>query len=170
MTKRQRKKHYSPTCNGLIPTDERRKQNGGVSSEIINRDKNGKPLTKRYKSVWDCPLDVYLDRSVIDVSEHAAGYKFRHAYFRAVLGIRVSDIGSGNQGDKEMAVITPIYSERLLSEAYEALTPEQKTIVISVCGHDECAGKTAKLQTLHRGLERLRHLWKISEVAHTTQT
>ena len=165
MSQNRRKTRITTVRIGEAPTQERRRQNGGVTHEAVDRDKHGRVLIRRYKSVWDCPLDTYRDRQVISAPEYEAGSKFRHAYFRAVLGIKVDDVGAGSCGDKEMAVLTPIYSERLLKEAYEALSEHQKAIIIDVCGHDECAGETAKLKTLHRGLERLCEIWKINELA-----
>jgi hypothetical protein len=162
MSKKQRKTRISTVRIGEVPTPERRRHNGGVACENVDRDVNGRVLVKRYKSVWDCPLDAYRSRDVITETEHHAGLKFRYAYFRAVLGIRVEDIGSGSKEDTEMAFLSPIYSERLLNEAYEALSPKQKDIVIDVCGHDECAGETAKLKTLHRALEKLCEIWEIN--------
>ena len=167
MSKKRHKTRISSVRIGETPTRERRHHNGGVVSEIIDRDVSGNILIKRYKSVWDCPLDAYLDRAVISESEHEAGYKFRYAYFRAVLGIRVADVGSGNKGDPEMAFLNPLYSTRLLNEAYEALSPKQAAIIINVCGHDEVAGDTDRLQTLRRGLKKLCKLLKINEIVET---
>jgi hypothetical protein len=65
-----------------------------------------------------------------------------------------------------MASLTPIYSERLIGQAYEALSPKQKAIIVDVCGHDECAGETAKFKTLLRGLTKLCEVWKINELGH----
>ncbi|MDX2028235.1 MAG: hypothetical protein SFW62_06335 [Alphaproteobacteria bacterium] len=165
MQKKRHKPRIATVRIGEKPTPERRNQNGGVISEIVDRGAGDKILVKRYRAVWECPLDTYLCRRVISEQEYRAGLKFRHAYFRAVLGIKVDNIGSGSGGDREMAMLTPIYSERLLNDAYEALSFKQKEIVISVCGHDEVVGETAKLKTLHRGLERLCDVWKIRELA-----
>lgn len=164
MRKNRHKGRILTVRMGEKPTPERRRQNGGVISEIVDRGAGDRILVKRYRAVWECPLDVYLDREVITEPEYRAGQKFRNAYFRAVLGIKVDDIGTGNEGDREMAMLSPIYSDRLLCDAYEALSPKQKAIVVSVCGHDEVAGETARLKTLHRGLEKLCDVWKISSL------
>jgi hypothetical protein len=149
---------------GETPTPERRFHNGGVASEVVDRDVSHTILIKRYKAMWECPLDAYLLRNAISEPEHRAGIKFRNAYFRAVLGIKVEDIGSGGEGDREMAALMPVYSERLLRDAYKALSPKQKAMVINVCGHDQVAGETARLKTLHRGLEKLCEVWKINNI------
>ena len=164
MSKKPKKPRILTVRIGETPTPERRHHNGGVVSEIVDRDISDKILIRRYKAVWECPLDTYLERNAISEPEHRAGLKFRHAYFRAILGIKVDDIGSGSEGDREMAYLTPIYSQRLLQDAYEALSPQQKAIVINVCGHDQVAGETARLKTLHRGLERLCEVWKINDL------
>jgi hypothetical protein len=84
------------------------------------------------------------------------------------LGLKIEDVGSGSKGDMEMAFLSPLYSEILLKEAYKALSAKQKDIVIDVCGHDECAGATAKLKTLHRGLEKLCEIWEINGLEEYT--
>ena len=61
-----------------------------------------------------------------------------------------------------MAALMVIKSEQILLAAYATLSPAQKAIVISVCGHDHWAGGTYKIQTLRRALERLAELWKLA--------
>jgi len=165
MSKRYRKGRILTVRIGETSTPERRRHNGGVKAEIVDRDISDQILIKRYKAVWECPLDTYLERNVISAPEHKAGLKFRHAYFRAVLGIRVDDLGTGCRGDVEITALMPIHSERLLNDAFAVLSPKQKAIVIDVCGHDEVAGDTPRMKTLHRGLEKLCDLWKISGLA-----
>src|SRR6202044_1104230 len=80
---RNRKSH--PIKIGAIPTKERRRQNGGVFSEVIDRDANGKVFMKRYRAVWECPLDVYRDQKVINDREYRAGLRFHEAYYGAVI-------------------------------------------------------------------------------------
>ena len=154
---------------GEAPTPERRNQNGGIKAEIVDRDVSDRVLVKRYKAVWECPLDTYFDHDTISAPEHHAGQKFRRAYFRAVFGIHVEDIGSGCEGDPEMGILTPLYSERLIKQACSVLSPKQKEVVINVCGYDEVAGSTAKVKTLHRALERLCEIWEIKEGADNIQ-
>jgi hypothetical protein len=168
MSKKYRKNRILTVRIGETPTKERRNHNGGVIAEIADRDSAHRILIKRFRAVWECPLDKYRDDMAISLAEHQAGLKFKNAYYRAVLGIKVSDIGSGCKGDWEMASLTAVYSERLLIEAYQALSPKQKAIVINVCGHDEVAGTTARLKTLHRGLMKLCNVWKISDLANNS--
>ena len=144
-----------------MPTKERRKQNDGVIAEPVDRDLSGKAIIVRYKTRYASMLDRYLCLSRIDETEYRAGIRFQHAYLRAVLRIRVADIGGGGQGDPEMAALIVIKSEKLLKEAYSVLTEKQKAIVISVCGHDDFAGDSYRLETLQRGLRQLSKIWRL---------
>jgi len=164
MAKKQKKARILTVRAGEAPTPERRFHNGGVVSEIVDRDISHSILVKRYKAAWECPLDAYLIRGAITEPEHRAGVKFRNAYLRAVLRLRIEDIGTGCRGSADMAALTPIYSQRLLNDAYSALSTKQRAILISVCGHDEVAGATPRLKTLHRGLEKLCEVWKINKI------
>lgn len=161
MAKRKHKTKVQSIRTGESPTQERRVQNGGVVKEVTDRDCKGNALTYRFKAVADCPLDAYFLRGNLTGPEYEAGMKFRRAYLRSILHVRAQDTDSGSHGDPEMAALMPVYSERILQEACETLSPAQKTVVISVCGYDEWAGGSYKLQTLHRGLEKLAILWKI---------
>ena len=160
MATRRHKRKNIPVRVGEGPTPERRKQSR-IVTEVIDRATDNKVLMCRYKVIGDTPLDAYLLRGKITQDEHRAGLKFRAAYLRAVLRIRAEDTGVGAHGDPEMAFITPVHSERVLREANGVLTPAQKALIISVCGHDEWAGGTVKLRTLHRALEALVKLWKL---------
>jgi hypothetical protein len=162
MAKRKHKGRITAVRTGETPTPERRLQHGGVSAEVIDRDNRGKVLMHRFKAIAECPLDAYWQRGHLTEAEYKAGTKFRHAYFRAILRIQVEDKGSGAHGDPEMSMIAPIYSEQILREAYVVLSPLQKAVIVAVCGHDEWAGGTPKIKTLHRGLERLVDLWKLA--------
>src|SRR4029079_5450248 len=106
-----------------------------VISEIIDRDANGKVLIKRYRAVWECPLDAYLGRRAISEPEHRAGLKFRRAYHRAVLSrsaaYRRLNNSSTNTG--------PTSSDKLLKQAYRTLSPYYKGTIIDICGYDQRA-------------------------------
>jgi hypothetical protein len=144
---------------GIGPTVERKRQQGGVVKEIVDRDTDGNVLIERYKAAFECPLDAYKLSGKITEDEYRASIKFRYAYMRAVLKIRVEDIGSGCHGSYDMAGLMPIHSERILNEAYAVLTPRQKVAIISVCGHDEKPKDKDHFQTFQRGLEVLAELW-----------
>src|SRR5580698_4359490 len=142
MSKRKRKHKAHAVRVDETPTPERRLQNGGVVAEVIDRDVEGQILIQRYRALHESPLDAYFLRQKISEAEYKAGIRFRHAYFRAVLKIQVDDLGEGAKGDVEISRLGPIYSEKLLREAYEAVSPAQKTAIITVCGHDEYLGDT----------------------------
>lgn len=160
MATRKHKKTLQPVRIGEKPTQERRRHDY-IVTEIIDRDNQDNVLICRYKVVGNIPLEAYFLRGKITQDEYRAGQKFRQAYLRAVLKVQVDDASSGSHGDPEMCILTPIHSERVLREAYGVLTPTQKLLIISVCGHDEWAGSTVKLRTLHRALEALAKLWKL---------
>jgi hypothetical protein len=161
MGKRHKKTHVSSVRHGESPTIERTRHLGGTRIEIIDRDLSGHTLIRRHKAAWECPLDAYFERGVLSQSEHQAGHKFRRAYIRAVMRVRTDDSSGGAHGDRQMAAVMPIYSEQLLKAAYATLSTQQRAIIINVCGHDEVAGHSARLKTLHRGLERLCALWDL---------
>jgi hypothetical protein len=161
-TKRKYKKKALPVRLGEQVTKERRRKHGGIKTEILGRDLRGKVIIRRQRAAAECTLDVYSIRQTITDEQYQAGLKFRIAYLRAVLRIRVSDIGYGCRGDDEMSVILPLYSEQLLRKAYQKLSLEQRSVIISVCGHDEWAGGIYRLHWLRSGLDVLAQLWGFS--------
>jgi len=156
------KRKASLFCHGMSVTKERQRQNGGVVTEPIHEKSDGKTYIKRQRAVSECILDYYLAHNKITEVEHDAGMKFRRAYLRAVLRIWTDEGSGGSHGDPEMAALLPIISEQVLREAYGVLSPRQKAVIISVCGHDAWAGETHVLKTLHRGLAQLIKLWRLS--------
>jgi len=161
MKKTKNKKKAAPIQMGEKPTPERRQQNGGVVQETLGREANDKATLKRHRARMECALDAYLLKGKITLAEHQAGMRFRQAYLRAVLKIRVEDNGAGSHGDPEMAFIAVPASEQTLCKAYEVLTSTQKKAVIQICGHDEWGGTTRLVETLHRALEQLATLWHL---------
>jgi hypothetical protein len=143
----------------MLATKERRRQAGGVILEIVDRDSAGKALIKRHRARITCPLDDYFWRGCITPYEYQAGMKFRAAYMRAVLKLKIDDIGGGSQGDPEMSFLAMPISEQILGKAYAILSPAQKNMVITACGHDDYLRDKDRIQTLHRGLEKLAELW-----------
>jgi len=160
MAKRRKRKALAARC-GEMATPERQKQQYGVVSEVVDRDVRGNVYQRRHRAVAECMLDTYLLRGNLTEYEYQAGMKFRRAYQRAVFKLCVEDPTSSGEYDPEMAMLMVPISEETLRNAYAALSPAQKALVVSVCGHDECAGNADRIETLHRGLERLVTLWKI---------
>jgi len=159
MSKRHDKQRISSVRTGATPTKERRRQHGGVTFDVIDRDYHNKILVRRYRAVWECPLDAYVDKGAISVSEHWAGLKFREAYFQAVL----CKAAICDRIRKYTPDIGYSPGERVLKEAYRALSHEYKGAVVDICGHDQPARDMAKLDRLKKGLGQLAELWRAPE-------
>jgi len=142
---------------GMVPTKERRKQNGGVVSEVIERD--GDSLTKRYRAVWECPLDAYLGKGLITERQYVVGLMFRQAYHRAVK--------SKSAAQNRLALSSSTregLSEKVLKSAYKKLSPHNMGSIIDICGHDLPAQDSVKLGRLQKGLGELADLWKVAAI------
>lgn len=157
MSKKRNKGRIFIARMGQAPTSERRRQNGGVFAEIIDRDARGRILMRRYKAVWECPLDAYLDHGAISPAEHQAGLKFRRAYFSAVLCKRAAYERKGC--NTPFIIIRPTSSERTLREAYRAVSTYSIGAIIDICGLDQPAKDREKLERLRKGLGQLSALW-----------
>lgn len=161
MAKRRRGKKTLPVRQGERASMELRSHCGGVVTEVIDRDLRGNPYMVRDRVRVECALDYYVWQGRITKSEYEAGLKFRRAYERAVLGLKVEDPTSTGAYDPEMAMLIVPISEEILRAAYEELSDAQQRIVIEVCGHNKYAGTTDRFETLCRGLEKLVTLWKL---------
>ncbi len=160
MSKRPPRKRKSlPARSGEQATPERHLQQGGVRTEVVDRDAYNRIIIKRQRATIECALDRYFLQEKLNENDYEAGMKFRRAYLRAVLKVKVDDSGAGSHGDFEMATLIVIASDKLLRQAYAILSPAQKSVVINVCGHDFSAGDTYRLETLRRGLNKLAILW-----------
>jgi len=163
MSKRRKKKDL-PIRLGELATKERRHQNGGIETEVIDRNLSGAAYIKRHRAYAECVLDSYFRREYLSQAEFQAGMKFRDVYLRHVCGVKVSDntnpfINESGGSDIEFAMMAGFESERILRAAYNVLSEKQRTIVRSVCGHDERASESKKIETLQRGLRKLAALW-----------
>ncbi len=161
MAKKRKAKRRMPVRVGERATMELRAQCGGVITEVIDRDLRGNPYMVRDRVRVECSLDYYLWKGHLTKEEYEAGLKFRRAYQRAVLGLKVEDPASTGAYDPEMAMLIVPISEEILRAAYDEMSGAQKKIVIDVCGHNKYAGTTDRIQTLHRGLEKLATLWRL---------
>src|ERR1700722_14873178 len=70
---------------GARPTKERQHHNGGVYTEVIDRNEDGKVFMTRYRAVIESPLDAYRHHNLINEPEYRAGLRFHKAYYGAVL-------------------------------------------------------------------------------------
>lgn len=161
MAKRRKAKKGMPVRLGERATMELRAQCGGVITEVIDRDLRGNPYMIRDRVRIECALDYYFWDGRLTQGEYEAGLKFRRAYQRAVLGLKVEDPASSGAYDPEMAMLIVPISEEILRDAYGELSTAQKKIIIDVCGHNKYAGTTDRVETLHRGLEKLATLWRL---------
>lgn len=162
MSKRRPKKKALDVVVPVGTTPERRRQNGGVIIETATHHNDCKTRAKRYRSTAECMLDAYRWHGKISDKEHAAGMKFRRAYLRAVLRVKVEDQGSGSRCDYDMSGLMVPISEQILKQAYSVLSTAQKALIVRVCGDDTPAGDSYRLETLKRGLAQLIQLWKIA--------
>lgn len=162
MTKRKDRKHSAVVKMGEVPTKERQHQNGGVFSEIVECDVNGKALIKRYRAVWECPLDAYRDRKILTGPEHLAGLRFRKAYYKAILSRRATSERLRPYSLRPSVGLTT--SEKILKEAYQTLPPYNKGIIIDICGHDLPARDQATLDKLKEGLGHLALRWHMASI------
>ena len=166
MARRQhKKKRPMPVVRvGELATPERRRQLGGVMTEVVDRDATGKAYIKRHRARFECALDEYFNMFQISNPQYMAGLKFREIYLRVNYGTNskilcqpfLMDTG---QGDPEWKMLAHIDCARWLDEATKKLSPEQLYVVRNVCGHDEYAGSHARKKTLLRGLNVLAEHW-----------
>lgn len=162
MAKRRYKKKAIPVRIGQQPTKERHQHNGGMIAETVDRDASGKAILKRYKAIAECVLDSYFIREIISEAEYEAGMRFRKAYLRAVLHVRVDDVGAGSHHDPEMSIHTVMLSEQLIRQAYSVFDLTEQAVIITVCGHDDWAGGAHRMKAFHTGMAKLIELWNIS--------
>jgi len=144
---------------GVAPTQERHNHNGGVTFENIPVD-DGPVLIRRYRAVWECPLDAYKDLGLIDEAAHRAGLQFHEAYYGTILNGRL-DLRPVSE---EQAAKCPNERERHFKEARKALPADELKAVIDVCGHNMHIWKPSALEKLHRGLGRLALEWHTNAI------
>lgn len=155
MSRHKSKNKVTSIKTGMVPTKERHQHNGGVMTEAIALDSEGKALMHRYRAVWECPLDAYKDKKIITEPEYLSGLGFRKAYYRAVLSRRT---GYERLNTSPMDTsLTP--SERILRDAYRILPFYNKGTIIAICGHDQPAQTMDALEKLRKGLGHLAVAW-----------
>ncbi len=163
MNTHKSKRQLSSIKIDAAPTKERRRQQGGVRTEVIVQDKHGKALMHRYRAVWECPLDVYKDKKIITEPEYQSGLRFREAYHRSVLSRRAG-YERLNNFPNDMR-LTP--GERLVKDAYRILSSHHMGAVIAICGHGQPAKDEQELKVLRGSLGRLARCWQLAAAAVT---
>jgi hypothetical protein len=166
MAKRTHKKnkHSSAVKIGETATPERRRQLGGVETEIVDRDASGKVYIKRQRARLECMLDYYLKERRINDAQHKAGTKFRYIYLRAAhhyscLTLTNRFLIEPGQADPEWRFMNHLDCTRILIVACKELTPEEYAIVRNVCGYDFYAGGRDNKRILDRALNVLAAHW-----------
>jgi protein-disulfide isomerase-like protein with CxxC motif len=159
MAKRRKSKAllYS---QGMAPTKERLRQNGGVTVELIHEKEGNKTYTRRHRAAFASILDAYLWHGIIGDAQHAAGEKFGREYARSVLKIKVY-AGSGSFCDAEMSCLSAINGNKVLREAFDLLSQVQRNVIISVCVENNRASINRGKQILSSALTILARHWKM---------
>jgi hypothetical protein len=144
-----------------VATPERKKQMGGVVNDYEADGPKSRVMLLRHRARTECVLDVYRLQGKIDIEEFEAGMRFRIAYLCKAEGIKTRDSMDGItvSGDYITELERMTWAEGTLKEAYGELSHFQALIITHVCGTDQIAGSTARLQTLKRGLSVLAKLW-----------
>jgi hypothetical protein len=164
MSKRQhKKKHSSAIRVGELATPERRRQLGGVATEVVDRDANGKVYIERHRAEYECVVDFYWRTRKINDPQRAAAIKLREIYIHVSHGFDSTNLGGAlvdaGIGNHEKQIATYLDSLNQLKAARAKLTPAQRTILRNVCGYDEYAEDKDDKETLARGLDRLAIFW-----------
>lgn len=158
MRKHKRPKNITGPRTWVTPTKERHRQNGGLIAEVVPGSRRPGHFIKRYRAVWECPLDAYYDNGVINRAEYRAGRRFHRAYYGVVL-LRRRDFRPTCEAHalwKETAV------EKLLKLARKIVAPEDLNAVIAICGHSQPARNQRALSCLKRGLGDLASQWHLA--------
>lgn len=142
------------------PTQERRIHNGGVVSEPVTWDKDGKSVVNRYRAVWETPLDAYKDSDLITDPQHKAGLRYREAYHKAVLSR--PPIYKGLVPTPANTELTK--SEKLIKDAHRIISPDNKEVVVNVCGHGQMIYSERALDKLRKGLGELAISWHMAAI------
>ncbi len=156
MKKHNRKYQKIAFKTGMAPTKERHQHSGGVIAETITIQCRRPTQVRRYRAVWDCPLDAYKSVQAISGAEYRAGLQFREAYQRAVYsrGAEHERLSRFTGLNTELTE-----SEHLVEDALRALPPYTAGTVIDVCGHDRIAESQQEIKALKAGLGRLASCW-----------
>jgi hypothetical protein len=166
MAKRKHKKNRAmPVVRvGELATPERRRQLGGVMTEVVDRDASGKAYMKRHRVRIECMLDYYFNEFRLTEAQYMAGLKFREFYLRVNFGTNCKILCNPflmqpGQADPEGKALAHLHCLRMLDEAYAVLSQVQREVVRDVCGHDEYPGNHARKKALLRALDALASHW-----------
>ena len=166
----KRRRHYrkpSPVvCVGVRATRERRRQLGGVMTEVVPSESAGHTPVMRQRARVENVLDIMFRYRVNPLSDrqYKAGLKFYEIYNRSRYGVQFKVLCNpfliGDHGDAEWKVLAHVHCERYLVEAYKALTPEEQHLVRKVCGHDDFPENKREHKFIRIALDKLATHWK----------
>jgi hypothetical protein len=168
MAKRRHKlksQRTSPVVRvGELATPERRRKQGGVMTEVVDRDVSGKAYIKRHRVRIECMLDHYFHNFRISDHQYMAGLKYREIYLRAMHGYSAKVLCNpflmeAGQADPEGKMLAHIDCGRWLEDANKILAPAEQAIVRNVCGYDSYAGGRDNKNILMGALDKLAVLW-----------
>ena len=127
---RRKNKRFSTIKIGETATPERRRQLGGVESEIVDRDASGKILIRRQKARMECVLDYYWRTRRLTEVQREAGLRFRAIYWHVQVGpehmlIDNMILVDNGRGNHERKMLTHIGCVEALNAVRKLLSPAQ---------------------------------------------
>ena len=150
--------------DGIIyPTAERKRHTGGFVQTMEFDEAKSNAKVPKFRVRYECCLDEYLSKRVIEIGEYDAGMKFRKAWLMRTEGIVTKDSLTSLPGNGTVfdPMVQKSWAERVLHEAHSSaeLSIAQHMMVVKVCGMDEAAGQGGAADTLRRGLDKLARFW-----------
>jgi len=170
MAKRKRNyknKKLSPVIRvGEMATPERRKQLGGVMTEVVASELPGEPPSKRQRTRVENVLDIMFRYRVnpLSIPQHTAGLKFYELFNHDKNVPRFKVLCNPfkieyRPDDAEWKALAHVHSARYLVEAYKQLTEEEQAVVRKVCGYDEFPEGKREHRLLRLALDKLALFW-----------
>jgi hypothetical protein len=162
--RKNKKRPSSVVRIGEEATPERHHQLGGVITEVIDRDDNSKRKARRDRARNECMPDFYHNENTMSDPQHKAALKYREIYLTAFHGYNCKILCSpflidSGKADPEGKMLAHIHCTRLLHEAQERLTEEERSIVRDVCAYDHSALTRKRKRILLRALDALADFW-----------
>jgi len=151
-----KQKHRVTIENGISPTRERHFHNGGLIAVSIAGGVN------RYRAVYECALDIYLERKIIAQPQYQAGLRFKEAYHHSVSCRTASKDRGSRYSNFNIERLT--MSEKMIQQANNELDDDNWNVVEGVCGHDQVVWSPKALESLRKGLGHLAIKWHMSAI------
>jgi hypothetical protein len=140
-------------CVGESATPERRKQLGGLMTEVVTDE--GRSF-RRQKARNVGVIDDLFENDVLSDPQYMAALKIQEIHSRATDGKSCKVLCSPflidpGQHDSEWKIIARMDSLRLLHEAFAKLTQTQRDIVEGICVYDHSAANKDDIRAIRRG-------------------